>query len=291
MHDPEKSNSGRVAAKPTNKAGQPAAEPVEPRPGTKGNADQQSMHRTQSRARVTQALDRVRQAARQRKKGQFTALLHHVNADTLRTAFYALKRKAAAGVDGVTWHDYEADLEPRIEDLHGRVHRGAYRPQPSRPDKTRLIEFGRFAAVDRKRRGLGKPETFAFLGFTFICGKSRQGSFQLHRKTRRDRMRAKLKDIKAELRRRMHQPIPTQGLWLKQVATGHFAYYAVPTNSRALSAFRHYVTDLWRRALRRRSQKDGFTWERMTKLVDDWLPQPHILHPWPDVRFDVKHLR
>jgi len=159
------------------------------------------------------------------------------------------------------------------------------------PDKTRLIEFGRFAAVDRKRRGLGKPETFAFLGFNFICGKSRQGSFQLHRKTRRDRMRAKLKDIKAELRRRMHQPIPSQGRWLKQVVTGHFAYYAVPTNSRALSAFRHYVTDLWRRALRRRSQKDGFTWERMTKLADDWLPQPHILHPWPDVRFDVKHPR
>ena len=132
MHDPEKSDSGRVAAKPTNKAGRPAAEPVEPRPGTKGNADQQSTHRTQSRARVTQALDRVRKAARQRKKGQFTALLHHINADTLRTAFYALKRKAAAGVDGVTWHDYEADLEPRIEDLHGRVHRGAYRPQPSR---------------------------------------------------------------------------------------------------------------------------------------------------------------
>ena len=85
----------------------------------------------------------------------------------------------------------------------------------------------------------------------------------------------------------MHQPIPTQGLWLKQVVTGHFAYYAVPTNSRALSAFRHYVTDLWRRTLRRRSQKDGFTWERMTKLVDVWLPQPRILHPWPDVRFDA----
>ena len=104
-------------------------------------------------------------------------------------------------------------------------------------------------------------------------------------------MRAKPKDIKAELRRRMHQPIPNQGQWLKQVVTGHFAYYAVPTNGRALSAFRHYVTDLWRRTLRRRSQKDGFTWERMTKLVDVWLPQPRILHPWPDVRFDVKHPR
>ena len=132
MHDPEKSDSGIVATKPTNKAGRPVAEPVEPRLGTKGNADQQSTHRAQSRARVTQALGRVRRAARQRKKEQFTALLHHIDVDTLRTAFYALKRKAAPGVDGMTWQNYEADLELRIEDLHGRVHRGAYRPQPSR---------------------------------------------------------------------------------------------------------------------------------------------------------------
>jgi RNA-directed DNA polymerase len=450
MNDPEKSDSGIVAAKPTNKAGRPVAEPAEPRPGTKGNADQQSTHRTQSRARVTQALDRVRKAARQRKKEQFTALLHHVNVDMLRTAFYALKRKAAAGVDGVTWEDYEADLEPRLVDLHARVQRGAYRPQPSRrtyipkadgaqrplaiaaleekivqgatvmvlnaiyegdfvgfsygfrpergphdaldalsvaigtrkvnwildadirnffgsvsqtwlarflehrigdkriirliqkwlragiledgvvtvddrgtgqgsvispllaniylhycfdlwadrwrrreaqgdmimvryaddlvvgfereddagrfldalrarfeeftlslhPDKTRLIEFGRHAASDRKQRGVGKPDTFMFLGFIFICGKSRQGRFLLHRKTRGDRMRSKLQDIKVELRRRMHWPIPEQGKWLRQVVRGHFGYYAVPTNVRALSAFRYYVTDLWRRTLR-----------------------------------------
>ena len=132
MHDPEKSDSGIVAMKPMNKAGRPAAELAEPRPGTKGNADQQSTHRTQSRARVTQALGRVRKAARQRKKEQFTSLLHHMNVDLLRTAFYALKRKAAPGVDGMMWADYEADLEPRLEDLHGRVHRGAYRPRPSR---------------------------------------------------------------------------------------------------------------------------------------------------------------
>src|ERR1700731_1013156 len=132
MHDPEKSDSGIVATKPTNKAGRPVAEPVEPRPGTKGNADQQSTHRAQSRARVTQALGRVRLAARQRKKEQFTALLHHINVDTLRTAFYALKRKAAPGVDGMMWQDYEAGLELRMEDLHGRIHRGSYRPQPSR---------------------------------------------------------------------------------------------------------------------------------------------------------------
>src|SRR5215475_4016259 len=454
MHDQEKSDSGIVARKPTNKAGQPAAEPVERRPGTKGNAEQQSTYRTQGRERVTQALNRVRQAARQRKGEKFTALLHHVSVDTLREAFHALKRKAAPGVDGLTWEDYEVDLEPRLADLHGRVQRGAYRPQPSRrtyipkadgkqrplaisaledkivqgatvmvlnciyeedflgfsygfrpgrgphdaldalcvgiesrkvnwivdadlqncfgsvsqewlvrflehrigdkriirliqkwlragiledgvvtvddrgtgqgsvispllaniylhycfdlwaerwrrreasgdmiivryaddlvvgfehegdarrfldamrtrleefslslhPDKTRLIESGRHAAARRKRRGLGKPETFMFLGFTFICGRSRRGNFQLQRKTRRDRLRGKLRDIKAELLRRMHQSIPEQGKWLRQVVAGHFAYYAVPTNSRALSAFRHYVTDLWRRTLRRRSE-------------------------------------
>jgi group II intron reverse transcriptase/maturase len=132
MHDQEKSDSGIVAGKPTNKAGRPAAESVEPRPETEGNADQQSTLRTQGRERVTQALDRVRQAAKQRKKEKFTALLHHTTVDTLRVAYYALKRKAAPGVDGVTWEDYEADLEPRLADLHGRVHRGAYRPQPSR---------------------------------------------------------------------------------------------------------------------------------------------------------------
>jgi RNA-directed DNA polymerase len=132
MNDPEKSDSGIVAVKPTNTAGQPATELVEPRPGTKGNAGQQRTHRTQSRVRVTQALDRIRKAARQRKREPFTALLHHINVDALRTAFYALKRKAAAGVDGMTWGDYEADLEPRLTDLHARVQRGAYRPQPSR---------------------------------------------------------------------------------------------------------------------------------------------------------------
>jgi len=491
VHDLEKSDPAIVAMKPPNRAGSAAAEAAEPRAGTKGNADQLSTHRTQTRERVTQGLGRVRQAARQRKKERFTALLHHVNVDTLETAFYALKRKAAPGVDGMTWQDYEANLERNLEVLHGKVHRGAYRPQPSRrtyipkadgrqrplaiaaledkivqgacvmtlnaiyeedflgfsygfrpargphdaldalavaitsrkvnhildadvrdffgsvsqdwlirflehrigdkriirlirkwlkagiledgivtvadrgtgqgsvispllgniylhyvfdlwaerwrrqeargdmivvryaddlvagfehegdarrflnamrerfeafalslhPEKTRLIEFGRRAAVDRKERGVSRPETFTFLGFTHICGKSRRGLFQLQRKTRRDRMRAKLQEIKVELRRRMHQTIPVQGHWLKQVVTGHFAYYAVPTNSRALSAFRHYVTDLWRRTLRRRSQKDGFTWERMTKLTDSWLSPPRILHPWPDQRFAVKHPR
>jgi len=158
-------------------------------------------------------------------------------------------------------------------------------------EKTRLLEFGRYAAARRKRRGLGKPETFAFLGFVFICGKSRRGAFQLQRKTRGDRMRATLREIKTQLRIHMHDAIPAQGRWLRSVVTGYFAYHAVPTNIRALGAFRFHVTDLWRRTLRRRSQKDKMTWERMTKIAAAWLPRPRILHPWPDQRFAVNHPR
>ena len=132
MNGREKSDPAIVARKPTNEAGRPAEELGERRAGAEGNVAQHNTHRAQNRERVTQGLDRVREAARQRKKERFTALLHHVNPDTLRTAFYALKRKAAPGVDGVTWDDYEADLEPGLADLHARIHRGAYRPQPSR---------------------------------------------------------------------------------------------------------------------------------------------------------------
>src|SRR4051812_44699620 len=132
MHEPEKSDLVVVAGKPTNKVAQAAAEPVEPRTGTKGNADQQSTRRAQDRASVSQALERVRQAARQRKKERFTSLLHHVDRAMLRTAFYAIKRDAAPGVDGMTWQTYEQDLDRRIEDLHARVRSGAYRAQPSR---------------------------------------------------------------------------------------------------------------------------------------------------------------
>jgi len=132
MNDRERSDPAIVAAKPTNKAGQPAAEPVEPRAGAKGNVSQQSTHRTQGRERVSQALERVRQAARQRKKEKFTALLHHVSVDLLGRAFVALKRDAAPGVDGLTWRTYEADLDRNLTDLHERVHRGAYRALPSR---------------------------------------------------------------------------------------------------------------------------------------------------------------
>jgi hypothetical protein len=159
------------------------------------------------------------------------------------------------------------------------------------PEKTRLIEFGRRAAVRREKRGLGKPETFNFLGFTLICGKSRRGKFLLWRKSRRDRLQAKLLAVREEMRRRMHQPIPRQGEWLRQVVTGYFAYHAVPTNIRALQIFRDCVVRLWRRSLRRRGQRDKTTWQRIKRLAEDFLLKPRILHPWPEQRFAVKHPR
>ena len=159
------------------------------------------------------------------------------------------------------------------------------------PEKTRLIEFGRFAADRRAQRGVGKPETFTFLGFVFVCGTSRRGKFLLKRKTRCDRVRVKLKEIKEELRKRMHQPIPEQGAWLKQVVTGFYNYHAVPTNAHALWSFRDEVTRRWQQTLGRRSQNGYLNWARMTRLADDWLPKPRILHPWPEQRFAVKHPR
>jgi len=491
MHGRGKSDSAIVVLKPTNKAEQSAAEPVEPRAGTKGNADQQSMRRAQSRESVSQALERIRKVARERKKEKFTALLHHLSIDLLGEAFFELKRDAAPGVDGLTWRTYEADLDRNLTDLHERVHRGAYRALPSRrtyipkgdgkqrplaiaaledkivqratvavlnaiyeedflgfsygfrpgrgthnaldalavgidstkvnwiidadirsffdelsqewlvrflehrigdrriihliqkwlkvgiledgivtvsgrgtgqgavispllaniylhyafdlwaarwrrrkatgdmiivryaddfivgfqheadarrfldemrarlqefaltlhPDKTRLIEFGRHAAANRKQRGLGKPETFNFLGFTFICGTTRQGNFQLYRKTRRDRMREKLRKVKEAMRQRMHQSIPEQGSWLRQVVLGYFNYHAVPTNFAALTAFREEITKRWRRVLSRRSQKGDLNWDQVNRLIDDWLPKPRILHPWPNKRLAVSYLR
>src|SRR5258708_9957687 len=132
MNGRGKSDSAIVAGKPTNKAGQPAAESVEPSAEAKGHSSQQSTRRAQDRESVSQALERIRQVARQRKKERFTSLFHHLSVELLRVAFLALKRDAAPGVDGLTWQDYEADLERKIEDLHARVHRGAYRALPSR---------------------------------------------------------------------------------------------------------------------------------------------------------------
>ena len=491
MNGPKKSDPVIVATKPANKVAQAAAESVERRTGTKGNASQQSTDRTQCRVDVSQALERVRQVARRDKKAQFTALLHHVSIDLLRLSFYALKRSAAPGVDGMTWQDYEMDLERNLHDLHRRVHQGAYRAMPSQrryipkpdgrqrplgiaaledkllqravvavlnaiyeedflgfsygfrpgrsqhhaldalmvgiqrrsvnwildadyrsffdtishdwlvrflkhrvgdqrvirliqkwlkagvlddgvivesaagtpqgatispllanvylhyvldlwaqqwrtrqargamimvryaddtvfgfqheadakrfladmrersmtfglslhPEKTRLIRFGRYAALNRRERGLGKPETFNFLGFTLICGEKRTGGFQLYRRSRRDRMQATLQRVKEELKRRRHEPVPAQGRWLGQVVRGFYAYHAVPTNYRALVLFRVRITRLWRRALMRRSQRATVRWDRMVRLRDRYLPRPQIQHPWPERRFDVMHPR
>jgi group II intron reverse transcriptase/maturase len=156
------------------------------------------------------------------------------------------------------------------------------------PDKTRLIEFGRFAAERRRKRGSGKPETFDFLGFTHICAKIRSDRFKLQRITIAKRMRAKLKAVKDELRRRRHLPIPVQGQWLKSVVQGHMAYYSVPGNTRAVGAFRHQLTRHWLKALRRRSQKTRVTWARMRRIAARWLPQARVMHPYPSVRFAAK---
>jgi hypothetical protein len=190
--------------------------------------------------------------------------------------------------DLVVGFEHEWEARRFLQELSARMERFGLKLHP---EKTRLLEFGRHAAARRARRGQGKPETFNFLGFTHICGRSRQGKFLLMRRTRRDRMRAKLRELKAELRKRMHQPIPKVGRWLGQVVRGYFQYHAVPTNSPRLGAFRYFVEQLWWRTLRRRSQRDGFNAKRLARLVNDWLPKPRILHPWPEARFAVNHPR
>ncbi len=475
----------------SNKDGKPLAESEEGRPLNKENTHQSSTLSTQSEVRVSQGLAGVRKAARERKGLKFTALLHHLTVALLRESFYALKRRASPGVDGVTWQEYENGLENRLVDLQSRVHRGAYQAQPSRrvyipkpdgrqrslgvaaledkvvqqavvtilnqiyeedfrgfsygfrpgrnqhqaldalyvaitrkkvnwlldcdirgffdnlshewllkfvqhrvadrrilrliqkwlkagvmeegewknteigtpqgsvaspllaniylhyvfdlwvdvwrkkcargdvvvvryaddnvlgfqyradadrflaefrerlgkfglelhPDKTRRIEFGKFAERDRKQRGVGKPEMFDFLGFTHISGKDRNGNFALKRKTVSKRLRAKLEEVKQQLRERMHEPVALTGKWLRSVVQGYFNYHAVPGNTESLCIFRYRVTRLWRQVLRRRGQKHHLNWARMVRLVDRWLPQPRVLHPYPRVRFDAIHPR
>jgi RNA-directed DNA polymerase len=169
---------------------------------------------------------------------------------------------------------FRAELEERFRKFSLELH----------PEKTRLLEFGRYAAESRKRRGPGKPETFAFLGFTHICGKTSQGRFAVHRQTIRKRLQAKLREVKAELRRRMHEPIPEVGEWLKTVVGGHLRYYGVPSNRYALAHFRFTVGKLWHRALEGRSQKGRVPWERMKRLIHRWLPPVRICHPYPSLR-------
>jgi group II intron reverse transcriptase/maturase len=181
--------------------------------------------------------------------------------------------------DTVVGFEHRADAERFLTELRERM---AAFDLEMHPEKTRLIEFGRNAARDRVARGERKPETFNFLGFTHICARTQRGGFRLSRQSRRDRMRAKLLEMTEELRRRWHQDVAEQGRWLGSV---------VPTNYRSLSAFRYHVEGLWRRALRRRSQKDRTTWPEIRRLADRWLPRPRISHPWPLQRFRVKHPR
>ncbi len=187
--------------------------------------------------------------------------------------------------DFICGFEHLADAKQFLRDLRERLAKFGLELHP---DKTRLIEFGRFAAQRRAARGLGKPETFDFLGFTHICGKGRSGSFWLRRHTVSKRLQAKLKQVKDQLKRRRHLPIPDQARWLASVVRGHLAYYAVPGNARAINAFRIQIGRHWLRALRRRSQRHRLSWQRMNRLIARWLPPVRILHPYPEARFDVR---
>lgn len=500
MHVAGKSDDSIVPGKRTNKAGsQAAAEPVEGRGSTKENIEQSLLARTQRRnsdgtpfVPRSRGLFGVRAAARRDRKLKFTSLLHHLTPELLRASFFDLKKQAAPGIDGETWRDYAEDFERRIDDLHGRIHRGAYRAKPSKrsyipkpdgklrplgiaaledkivqqaartilecvyeedflgfsygfrpgrnqhqaldalyvgitrrkvnwiidadirgffdnishewlmkflehriadprmlrllkkwlragvsedgewsptkvgtpqgavispllanvflhyvldlwindwrkrqakgeviivryaddfvigfreiadarrclvalrerlarfglelhPDKTRLIEFGRYAEERRANRGEGKPETFDFLGFTHISSKTRRGDFTIHRKTAKKKFQAKLKDLKQKLLRKRHHDFVEVGAWLRGVLRGWCQYYAVPGNYVRLRQFREVLQRMWLRTLRRRSQRGRrLTWQKFSQLSRRWLPTPKILHPYPDVRFVGQHPR
>jgi group II intron reverse transcriptase/maturase len=487
MNEHGKSDNSIVPRKLPNEADK-AAEAMEERGLAKGNLLGQNAHRTQSRASVHSALERVRQAARGDRQQRLTALWHHVYApEMLEHCYYSLRRTAAAGADGKTWRQYGQDLAENLQDLSRRLKRGAFRAKPVKrlqipkpdgrqrsigipaledkivqravaevlnsiyeqeflgfsygfrpgrnphraldalyvairvkkvswvldadireffdtlshewlvkfiehrigdrriirmiqkwlragvleegkrvvkeqgtvqggsispvlaniylhyvfdlwvhrwrgrhprgevyvvrfaddivmcfqyrrdaerllqelqqrftkfglqlhPGKTRLIEFGRFAAENRSRRGEGKPETFNFLGFTHICGKTRSGRFTVLRKTMRKKLTTKLKEVRAELKQRMHEPIPTQGAYLRSVVSGHTRYYGVPMNGPGIGVFHKEVCRIWSMVLRRRSHKHRITWQRMRRLIAKWLPPARVCHPYPLHRFGV----
>lgn len=187
--------------------------------------------------------------------------------------------------DTIVGFEHQHDAEMFLADLAARLARFGL---GLHPDKTRLIEFGRYAVPNRRARGLGKPETFDFLGFTHYCATQRSGKgFVLGRAPIRKRMRAKLREIKDHLRATRHDGVDVQGAWLAQVLRGWMAYYAVPMSGSAVSAFRHHVIERWLRAIRRRGQKHRLPWDRMKRIADRYLPKPRILHPWPEQRFLV----
>ena len=188
--------------------------------------------------------------------------------------------------DFIVGFQHRSDAERFLGELRERLRKFTLELHP---EKTRLLEFGRFAAERRKARGEGKPETFNFLGFTHACGKSQEGKkFVLVRRTMRKRMCTKLHEVKTEMRRRRHLPIPIQGVWLASVVRGYFAYYAVHTNMDTLGSFRTGVEKLWRKSLRRRGQRHRMNWARFHRLTQRWVPKPRVQHPWPDRRFDVR---
>jgi len=189
--------------------------------------------------------------------------------------------------DAVLGFEHREEAERFLEQLRERVAKFGLELHP---DKTRLIEFGRYAADNRKKRGEGKPETFNFLGFTHYCGVSHKtGYFTVHRKTIGKRMTAKLKDIKAKLRKRLHAGVTDTVEWLQQVVRGYFQFHAIPGNTSRLHSFRREVLRLWYRALRRRSQRSSLTWERFFERLANLLPPVQVLHPYPSQRFDAKH--
>lgn len=192
--------------------------------------------------------------------------------------------------DFVMGFQHERDARRCLAELQERFARFGLTVHP---DKTRLLEFGSFAAPRRKRRGEGKPESFDFLGFTHSCSWTRDGRYSVRRKSIAKRMRTKLKSMKETLMRRRHAPLPEQGAWLRRVVQGWFNYHAVPNNSKALAQFRYWAGRIWWKVLRRRSQRARETlwWPRMRTIIDRWLPKPRILHPWPNARFAVKHPR
>jgi hypothetical protein len=201
------------------------------------------------------------------------------------------RRHAHGEVIIVRWADdfivgfqYRDDAERFLNELRGRFARFGLELHP---DKTRLIEFGRHAAERRRARGLEKPETFDFLGFTHICAKTRTGRFWVRRITISKRMRTKLREVKDQLKEQRHQSVPEQGRWLASVVRGHCAYYAVPGNRTAVASFRTQVTRLWHEALERRSQRTRIGWGRMNRLATRWLPPARVLHPFPDARLRV----
>ena len=490
MHDAQQSDAAIVAMKAANKGARAPAEPLERRAAAEGNPQRTGTVRTQSRGAVSPGAERIRQFVKEKPGERLTALLHRITPEALGEAYHALKRDAAPGVDGMTWREYGDGLDERLLDLHGRVHRGAYRATPVRrveipkpdggvrplgiasledkivqravveqilnpiyesgfygfsygfrpgrsahdaldalayaverrkvswivevdirqyfdsidreqlmqllemrigdqrvlrlirkwlnagvidaglevdvvrgtpqgavispllanvylhhvldrwfarewrprevrgeaylvryaddfvlgfehrsdaerfmeamrerfasfglevhPEKTRLLEFGRFAAANRAKRGEGRPETFDFLGFTHYCRTQRNGRFGLGRKPVAKRMRRTLQAIKAELRKRMHANPKVTGRWLGRVLRGWLGYYAVPTSAPSLSRFVWFLRRLWLRVLRRRSQRDYFTWERLNALCRELWPRVTILHPWPSERFAVR---